>query len=208
MKSEKEIDLYQRFYNKLEKNYKLSKADIINWTYAGYFNADSVNMTDYANNSRSHEYKLEVDRGVRLWEAVMGKIPMPYEQAEKECVCGVKIIWNHILVEDPEAEETEIIIIGSECIDNFLKISRKRKCKFCEVEIRNIKSGMCSECKQIQKIKCEKSGCDNKRVKRKKYCNHCLNPNVYCPCGENKKTKFKGNYMPHCYECWSMTKSK
>ena len=169
MESEKEIDLYLRFYNQLWDKYQLRKADIINWTYAGYFNADSYNMTEEANNNLSHEIKLDINRGYRLWEDIMGDTPMPYDQVEKECVCGVKIIWNHILVKDPEAEETEIIIIGSECIDNFLHISRKRKCQVCEKEIRNIKSGICSDCKQIQKKNVKKLAVRMKELNTKNF---------------------------------------
>jgi hypothetical protein len=202
-----ETDLYKRFYNQLWEKYGLKKVDILTWKYAGYFHADTYKMTDFANDSLSHEMKLDIDRGHRLWVDEMGDVPMPYELAEDECVCKVKIIWNHILV-NPKAEETEMIILGSECIEKFLGISMKRKCQICDKEMRNIKSGICKPCNEKQKIRCKKSGCRNDRVKYKKFCNYCLNSQVYCPCGENKKTKYKGKYMPQCYECWSMTKSK
>ncbi len=146
-----ETDLYKRFYNQLWEKYKLKKVDILNWKYAGFFNADTHNMTDFANDNFSHEMKLEINRGYRHWVSVMGNMPMPFELAEDECVCGVKIIWNHILVKDPSADETEMIVLGSECITKFLKISMKIKCSVCNNEMRNTKSGICKTCNELKK---------------------------------------------------------
>jgi len=207
MEESEQSDLYKQFYHQLWEKYKLKKADIIKWTYAGFFDGDAHKMTDDANKSRSHEYRLQVERGRRLWIDVMGKTPMPYELAVDECVCKVEIRWNHILIEDPKADEIEIIIIGSECIERFIKISMKRKCSVCKEDMkRNIKSGICKTCSDLQKKKCKTDGCQNERVKRKKSCHYCLNPRVYCPCGKNKRNRYKGKYMPQCYECWSMNK--
>ena len=202
--TETEVDLYPKFYKELWEQYNLTKEEIIKWTYAGFFHIDVGNIRKNIVPHLPPHILNEHNRGVRIWKDVMGEIEIPSELSEYECVCGVSILWNHVLVEDPNAEELSVIIIGSECIDKFLNISRKRKCKICrEVEIRNTKLGMCKECKAKHDKICKTEGCNNPKINNyHAHCQKCTSPKEWCPCGNNRKKIYKGERMPLCYQCY------
>jgi hypothetical protein len=193
-------DLYKPFYTQLKLKYNLTKEDIKEYTHVGWFHADqakcniSINVDD------------EADRGKRMWEYYMGKIPMPYELVEDTCVCNVPILWNHILIADLKADELEILILGSECIERFGCIKAQQKCSKCKINpIQNRdpknSTGKCNECNKVRW--CEREGCSTALEKYKRYTDglfcsdKCKNPNNYCECGAKK-----WGDRPVCYQCY------
>jgi len=174
---------YKRFWDNLLLKYNIKEEELITWTYAGWFSNDIESATDAA-----HIYN-----GKRRWRDEMGDLELPYHLKESHCVCEVEIIWNHILVDDPYADEPQIIIIGSECIDKFLKIDRRRKCSNCGVSCSSRKEvALCPPClKESKRRKCVRCNRNMPKGKRGIYCcNYCKDPDWNCfTCGNRKKFK-------------------
>lgn len=197
--------LYDRFEQQLIKKYGLKLDDIKHYTHAGWFPNDIPEMTQWARD-RLNNHTNKVNQGVRVWKRVMGNdVEMPYDLREYQCVCGVKIIWNHILVDDPKAEEPEILIIGSECIGGFCNISMNSKCILCGDKINNSVSGKCKKCRNRRFCKLESCGKELPKYRRGDYCrDKCENPEQFCPtkgCG-NKRKVWQRKMMPTCYTCY------
>lgn len=196
-----EVDLYKKFYDELWKDYKLKKEDIIGWTYAGYFPRDNWEASDLKDGEDFHSKKI---LGERHWKAIMGDLEMPKELQSELCVCKVRILWNHIIVDDPKKDNPECLILGSECIDKFCGISRNRKCSICDIKINNSLSGKCASCRN--KRFCEKCNEVLPKGRRGTFCSDkCQYPNLYCVCGNKKKY----DWAKDCLECyWEKKENK
>jgi len=138
MNSQKESDLktYKAFRKGIIKlGYNIEEVET--WHYAGGFCAGDIS----SNESR----KIEDFRLRKLWEYVMGNnIDIPDEDPQSFCPCETEIVYNHIIVNDPNGEEPEYIIIGSECAKRFSNnndgLKGKRKCIKCGEFHRNKKT--------------------------------------------------------------------
>lgn len=177
--------------------------EIKKWSYAGGFHRDLVDTgVNLAEDSRLRA----------IWRLVMGPdAQIPDDQPSKECICGEKIDWNHIIVDNPEAEEPEFLIIGSVCVTcysnggNGLKVIRN--CELCNAEHRNRKTDRCNSCKNIRF--CERGGCSNQMPKGKRgiYCKKsCEYPDVFCSKCEGKLTRSKYGNKRYCVPCWKKSK--
>jgi hypothetical protein len=190
-------DLYKQFYYELWKDHKLTKEDIQDWTYAGYFPRPDWEANDIKD---GEDFRSKIILGKRHFDDVMKntgfQISDFYEHAVKQCVCKVKIVWNHIIIEDIKADELNFLILGSECITKFCNISRYRECSICSIKIYNSESGKCKDCR----LKRFCPTCDNQLPKGKHgvYCNTKCDPNQCYKCG-GKKIKHS---MPLCKRCW------
>ena len=190
---------YKKFWDNLKINYGLTQEQLIKWEYAGCFPNEIVSRTDQA----------KVSNGKRRWCDVMGDQPMPYEMVETKCVCDVDIIWNHILVEDPNAEEITIIILGSECIENYTDISKKRKCSVCNVKCRSRHEiPLCKPClKESKKKKCIKCFENMPKYSRDTYCSmKCKDPERYCGTLGCHREKL-GKWATTCVKCFYKNKA-
>ena len=189
-------DLYKKFYTELKEKYGKEKKDIINWTYIGWFSTTKA-RTGFDAGEGDHQ-------GERFFDAIMEntklKIKDFYCGVEDKCVCQVNIIWNHIIVKDPYAEDIEYMMLGSECIDNFTGIDRNRKCSICKTKINNSVSGKCKDCKKIRF--CDKCNKQLPKGKHGTFCsNTCMAPNQYCSVDGCENPKYK-TYMKTCPECF------
>ena len=205
--SDEDKVLYGRFIHKLWTKYGYTLKDIEGWTHAGWFIYGITKETmDQWTEEKLANHGSKVALGLRKWKNVMGNdVDMPYELGEPKCVCDVDICWNHIIVDDPKAEEPEMLILGSECIKGFFNIDTDCKCSRCGAKINNSVSGLCKDCKKLRF--CVRESCGKQLVKYKRgdFCNdRCEFPHWYCPtkgCG-NKRKIYKDEFMPTCFSCY------
>lgn len=200
-------ELYQRFVNKLWDKHKKKLEDIKNWTFAGYFAYGVTKATiDQWTDERLASHGSKVMLGLRIWKRVMGEeFEMPVDQGEPKCVCDVDIQWNYIIVDDPKAEEPEMLILGSECIKGFFNIDTDSKCSLCGDKINNSVSGKCKKCRNRRFCPKKECGKELPKYRRGDYCSDkCENPEQFCPtegCG-NKRKVWQRKMMPTCYTCY------
>ena len=190
---------YEKFWDNLKKDYGVTQEQLIKWVYAGFFPNELGSKTD----------KAKVYNGKRLWRDIMGDQPMPYEMVETQCVCDVEIIWNHILVEDPNAEEITIIILGSECIENYTDISKKRTCSICNVKCGSrLEIPLCKTClKESKKKKCIKCFENIPKYSRGTHCSmKCRYPERCCGTLGCPNLKL-GKWAATCVKCFYKNKA-
>ena len=143
--------------------------EIKTWTYAGGFWGLGRHACPEINND-------EDDRLRRKWVDVMGKENViPDDERIEDCICGVHIKWAHIIVDDPQAEAPEYLIIGSECVNSYSNdgdgLKTYKRCELCNEKHRN-KGDRCKKCKKIRW--CERNNCPNQISKGKRqYCDSC-----------------------------------
>ena len=185
-----ESNLCQKFINGLKEQYKMTLEQLSSFKYVGYFpNKNKIDINPL-------DFHLKKKTGENIWYSYFPDIEIPTHLAEDNCVCNTSIIWNHILVEDEKADELNIIIIGSECIQKFcdIKVSKKLKCNLCDNKVNNSISGLCGVCRK--KRFCDE--CNNvlPKGKRGKYC--CFE------CDPEKCNKCGGNIFIDglCWKCW------
>jgi len=139
------------------------------WTYAGGFWGLGRHACPEIN---SHEDT----RLRRKWVEVMGDdIDIPDDEIVEQCICDVHIKWAHIIVDDPQAENPEVLIIGSECVKCYSNdgdgLKTYKRCDSCNEKHRN-KGNICTTCKKTRW--CERNNCANTISKGKRqYCDSC-----------------------------------
>lgn len=120
-----------------------------------------------------------------------------YDDAVERCPCGKDIQYNcYIKHEDAEYNNsTELIAVGSCCIEKFMGESCTRKCVQCGLHNSRRKSAKCRACTDVY---CCRTNCRTKRYKSNELCYTCKYPgNGVCKdCGK----AVKGNYQ-RCYTC-------
>jgi hypothetical protein len=159
--------------------------EIKTWTYAGGFWGSG-------RHARPEINCYEDARLRRKWVEVMGDdIDIPDDEIVEKCICGVDIMWAHIIVDNPKAEAPEVLIIGSECVkcysNNGDGLKTYKRCELCNEKHRN-KGNLCKKCKNTRW--CERNHCANKISKGKRqYCDSCRE--------KKRRADFKKKYFTH-----------
>jgi hypothetical protein len=112
---------------------------------------------------------------------------------EQHCICKQRIMTNCYITDG----QGSILVIGSDCLKNFLKINTGKRCSHCKTIHRNRKDNFCNNCREIPNCNgCEKKGSvycqecrtkDEERIKQAKQ---------LCICGEKKD-----EISVCCYKC-------
>jgi len=175
---------YKQFVEGIKKK-GYTMDEIKNWTYAGGFWGLGKNCVPSIH--RCEDFRLR-----KKWYDVMGDdIEIPDDEIIEECVCKVHIKWAHIIVNDPEADNPEALIIGSECVRCYSNggdgLKTFKKCSGCNIRHRN-KGDKCTECKKLRV--CKRHTCKNFIDKGKRtMCNYCRmsykNQHIYRSCSHS-----------------------
>lgn len=188
-------DLYNKFYEGLEKKYNISKEEFkeYNFKQCGIFKPpyQLQNKTkllpyysEYFNNTYSIFFNTKEKENLRDRFIYKNK-----------CVCGMEIKTNCFIY---SREKDKLLRIGICCNKHFNQNGNKQYCVYCDTEHNNRKDNICNQCRELYK-RCSKCG-DYKRD----YYNECskckfnkLYTNCYrCNIKYNKPKTFK-----YCYNC-------
>ena len=185
-----------------ERGYTMEQ--IKNWTYAGGFWGLGQHACAEINSPEDSRLR-------RKWVEVMGDdIEIPDDEIIEECICEVHIKWAHIIVDDPQAVNPEVLIIGSECVKCYSNdgdgLKTYKHCSECNEKHRN-KDDKCSECKK--KRPCERDNCSNTISKGKRqFCDSCREEKTkkksFCSkitCYQRLRKGRQDGFSPLCSRC-------
>lgn len=129
--------------------------------------------------------------GCKVFECFYPDCERP--EHETHCICKQRIMTNCYITDG----EGSILVIGSDCLKNFLKINTGKRCSNCKTIHRNKKDNYCNTCRELP----ECSGC---KKKGSYYCQECKTKQEerikmskqLCICGEKKD-----EISICCYKC-------
>ena len=130
---------YAPFVRGLEDHGLTLKTVLDNWIYCG-----------------SNE-----EKGRKKFYSVYPGCELP--EKEERCICGHPITIQHYITDN----EGGVLVIGSECINNFLHFSKAKRCSKCKQTHKNRITDLCNDCR---KHICD---CGKKKSEQYKRCYSC-----------------------------------